>query len=610
MHVTLEVGTGALLRELAEGRTDDVFDAALAATEAEAQTTDEDFVTLFADAVEAERPGTRLARYFRNPTPRSAPAPRTTRSRRTSAPRSTEALVRAVEIIRQRVDRFGVTEPLDPAAGLAAGSWSSSPAWTTPERVRDLLSGTAKLDVPPDADATDEVQQRPPRSQLLRPGPAGRDGRHGRDRPRTARPRATRRPRRRRRRPALDVGAASTGATPAAGAATGRPPSCRDVPADPASPTRPSSGSRRPADTAEVRRSLPRPARRRSCRPGVRLLYTARPDGRRPRTARRSTTSSPSTTASSSTGDVITDADPDFDPYTNAPQVSLAMNSDGASRWRQITTANIDKPVAIVLDDVVYTYPTINGPSRTAGPRSRALYAPGGRRHRDGPQVGRAPGAGQHRRRSGRSGRAWAPRLDPGRHARAARRASCWCACSWSSTTAPPASSPTWRSCSTCCSSSASWPAFHATLTLPGIAGIVLTHRHGRRRQRAHLRAHPRGDGLGQDDARRRRRRLRQGALGHRRRQHHHVPDRRHPVLVRRRPDPGLRRHAHGRHPDVALHGPRRHAPHRRLPRPATAASTSPSAMDLERGKVGVSGCAPGLHPTPAPSRHSNLSQP
>src|SRR5690606_25622129 len=44
-----------------------------------------------------------------------------------------------------------------------------------------------------------------------------------------------------------------------------------------------------------------------------------------------------------------------------APNVSLTMNSEGSSRWRQITSANTGKPVAVVLDERVYTYPTING---------------------------------------------------------------------------------------------------------------------------------------------------------------------------------------------------------------------------------------------------------
>ena len=57
-------------------------------------------------------------------------------------------------------------------------------------------------------------------------------------------------------------------------------------------------------------------------------------------------------------GDVITGAKDDFDQY-GKPSVSMEMNSDGARRWSQITKMNIGKAVAIVLDDAVYSAPRI-----------------------------------------------------------------------------------------------------------------------------------------------------------------------------------------------------------------------------------------------------------
>ena len=58
-------------------------------------------------------------------------------------------------------------------------------------------------------------------------------------------------------------------------------------------------------------------------------------------------------------GDVITSSKDDFEPTTGRPCVSMQMNSDGARRWSQITKQNIGKAVAIVLDDAVYTAPRI-----------------------------------------------------------------------------------------------------------------------------------------------------------------------------------------------------------------------------------------------------------
>jgi protein-export membrane protein SecD len=59
------------------------------------------------------------------------------------------------------------------------------------------------------------------------------------------------------------------------------------------------------------------------------------------------------------TGDVVTDARQSFDPTTNAPIVLMSMNSDGADKWARITGANIDKRIAIVLDERVYSAPYV-----------------------------------------------------------------------------------------------------------------------------------------------------------------------------------------------------------------------------------------------------------
>ena len=57
-------------------------------------------------------------------------------------------------------------------------------------------------------------------------------------------------------------------------------------------------------------------------------------------------------------GDVITDARQDFD-YNQQIVVSMSMNTDGANRWRKITADNINKSVAIVLDNKVYSAPVV-----------------------------------------------------------------------------------------------------------------------------------------------------------------------------------------------------------------------------------------------------------
>ncbi len=58
-------------------------------------------------------------------------------------------------------------------------------------------------------------------------------------------------------------------------------------------------------------------------------------------------------------GDVITDARADFQQTSAYASVSMSMNAEGAKDWARITKENIGKSVAIVLDGFVYSYPTV-----------------------------------------------------------------------------------------------------------------------------------------------------------------------------------------------------------------------------------------------------------
>ncbi len=59
-------------------------------------------------------------------------------------------------------------------------------------------------------------------------------------------------------------------------------------------------------------------------------------------------------------GDVVTNARQDYDPTTGKPDVSMQMNALGARKWKSLTGANIGKSVAIILDGYVYSAPNVN----------------------------------------------------------------------------------------------------------------------------------------------------------------------------------------------------------------------------------------------------------
>jgi SecD/SecF fusion protein len=59
-------------------------------------------------------------------------------------------------------------------------------------------------------------------------------------------------------------------------------------------------------------------------------------------------------------GDVIVDATHDYDDR-GRPEVTMRMNGEGARKWRSLTARSIGRPVAIIIDNLVYTAPTVQG---------------------------------------------------------------------------------------------------------------------------------------------------------------------------------------------------------------------------------------------------------
>ncbi|HEV3326833.1 MAG TPA: protein translocase subunit SecD, partial [Puia sp.] len=58
-------------------------------------------------------------------------------------------------------------------------------------------------------------------------------------------------------------------------------------------------------------------------------------------------------------GEAIENASQDFDPTTSGVIVEMSMNKQGTKAWADMTTKNVGKPIAIVLDDIVYSAPNV-----------------------------------------------------------------------------------------------------------------------------------------------------------------------------------------------------------------------------------------------------------
>ena len=68
-------------------------------------------------------------------------------------------------------------------------------------------------------------------------------------------------------------------------------------------------------------------------------------------------------------GDVVTDARTEFGQFNGSPEVSMSMSNEGGRVWKRLTGENIGKSVAIVLDNYVYSFPTVQ--AEISGGRSQ-----------------------------------------------------------------------------------------------------------------------------------------------------------------------------------------------------------------------------------------------
>lgn len=314
MHVTLELATPQLLRELARDYLDADFEAVIISSAAVANENNSDIIDEFASQFQSRDADARLSRYFRSDSDNITRSSSNAEIIDYLKNQRNAAVDRAMQIVRNRVDRFGVTEPSIVKQG-ANRIVVELPGVDDEERVRNLLKGTARLEFRLTADPDELVSSLQRVVEFYtRTGVAEGDSVETQTNE------------------LLEV-FIPQGQSVVFGSAAAR-------------------------DTAAVIDLIEVPGVLRLLPRDVELLWTSKPEFvAEDRTeffsligVRRNV---------EMTGEVITEASPTFDPITNEPQVSMTMNRDGASRWARITGANIGRPVAIILDNFVYTYPNV-----------------------------------------------------------------------------------------------------------------------------------------------------------------------------------------------------------------------------------------------------------
>src|SRR5699024_3791330 len=145
MNVTLEVQTPQLILELAGDFADAELEEIVNAAEKQSFENNTDFIEVLVAIFEERNPDGRLSRYYRsdsqNITRRSSNEEIETYLKQ----QRDNAVDRAMEIIRTRVDRFGVTEPAI-YVQVNRRVVVELPGVADKQRIRDLLRGTARLE--------------------------------------------------------------------------------------------------------------------------------------------------------------------------------------------------------------------------------------------------------------------------------------------------------------------------------------------------------------------------------------------------------------------------------------------------------------------------------
>ncbi|MDR4988502.1 MAG: protein translocase subunit SecDF, partial [Bacteroidales bacterium] len=148
MNVTLEISVPAIVRALAGNPGDQTFQAAMEKATEMHRTSREDFITLFGRAFEEVDPGASLAFYFSTPEMRDRISITSTNEEVLRALRRQvdDAVDRSFQILRTRIDRFGVAQPRIQRLATTGRILVELPGIKEPERVRRLLQGTARLE--------------------------------------------------------------------------------------------------------------------------------------------------------------------------------------------------------------------------------------------------------------------------------------------------------------------------------------------------------------------------------------------------------------------------------------------------------------------------------
>ena len=353
MNVMLQVQLEDLVRALASGNTTPEFTNALALAKERSVDSRNDFITLFAEAWKETSNGMPLAQIFGTYEMRDKISPESTDEQVIEVIRaeSESAISNSFNVLRNRIDRFGVTQPNIQKLGNSGRILVELPGVKEPERVRKLLQGTASLEfwaTYPNEEIEGYLAEANALLAEMQSAEAA---------------------------PAVEAEETVEAedallAEELKQAENETAAEAEMLKQNPLFSLLQPSGARgyacigyaHHADTAQINKIFAMPQIKQLFPPEFKPMWTVKASEMDANGNIFELVAIKATSRDGKApldGGVVTDARVQYGNTGASPQVSMSMNTEGANIWARMTKENIGRQIAIVLDGMVYSYPNV-----------------------------------------------------------------------------------------------------------------------------------------------------------------------------------------------------------------------------------------------------------
>ena len=363
MNVTMEVSVSDILRVLSGHNTSDIFNQAIALANQKQKTSGADYLTLFFESFYELDPDAQLASIFSTFELKDKVSLNSTNAEveKVISEEVNGAIDNSFNVLRTRIDRFGVVQPNIQKLSQTGRILIELPGIKEPERVRKLLQGSANLEFWETYDLVEIFPQLIQINDELAKANASTEAAQTE----VKEEKATE---------VVDDIEALVEATDSLAQAEADQKAAleefkKNNPLFAAiqlsvnqanQPYQgPVVGTAHYTDTAKVMDMLTSQVAKSILPRDLHLCWTVKSIDAAEAYYQLVALKSQTSGRPSLEGDVITDARADFGQTSAYANVSMTMNAEGARDWQRITGSNIGKSIAIVLDGYVYSFPTV-----------------------------------------------------------------------------------------------------------------------------------------------------------------------------------------------------------------------------------------------------------